>query len=1237
MSKLHRMARSGMKGRKKDTRVLTAVIAMSFLFLTVGTLLLSSLTESQARQRHSLYGSWQLLDDGSDIFLSQYLGEQDWITERYDLTTIGEDETCGAVAVWNDGFAQMGGLRLLDGRAPEGPGEIVLEKGQLTLFDEDISVGSTVEVQFRRALGGRAKMIPEELPDTMTIFGTEVEARAFYKRISYDVTAEDIERIISENWETLRAGEYWKTNAYGSNAYDDNGNLIYLPLFESEAPDNPGDMDEETCQIFLERVLNCEQFWRVFWDWNSPYQVSSSARVYHPTGAVGEVGWTVDASYGMDTMHRSGIDEEMLLKYGSVDDQTLTLTRTCTVVGILETTADRWDAGDARVPNSYISPETLAEFQEAVDYLRNDAQPPEQIFAASESVLNLSSVTFLRCDGSMSKIWDRLTQMKGNRMWPSSMEELYDTYGMMDGPLSEGMEADIRAQFGEVQAEGRYAGTEIKSVTLWDWFCDKVYFEKVLEEGEDYEALLAFYLTPYVRLELTNGAEVYMDGRVGRLYYSVQTGINEQGIPQYEVRNEEISAETLTRTDWAPEGYVGVGMFNATLEEVYQYNDQPIRINRYGFPIEGSLAGTMGATVIGVIVVITVCAVFQIFFTQIRRRTRKLTLLRSVGATSGQIFGLLFWEGLHITLVSVLLGDILGFGVAYLITQSIENTVFYMDKTLFLAGQLCGLLAVGISMVIPSLRAIRAPLAGRMEGKKRRHVKVKAMKQQTWHCLCARDRRSNPGRTVGTAALCIFLITMELTCVFLGAAAFDTYRETVVQTDRPDYTLTMNHAGSIRKHEELNEALTAVTGVERYDIYRRGENTFLWYDKMWESPVLEALNQVADVFFACSQSQYDAMNGEMALLTELYAVSTDSDLFRRLNTAITEGQIDPAAFGEGKEVIVLLPMYCPLSGVGEARGETMAEALASSGRMSLSLDRSAAGAWKKDTSLKVGDTITLGTDDFYFTETEPIYTQNLETATVGAIIRYFPDKGVWPFAGNVQSHVIIGGEKLMARLYGDGFRTYSTEEMQYLFSYSRSYFMPCQYGSACISLYAAQDAPMETTLSPISRVAREQVLTLRNDRDSNQAIYDKALSSCLLAGTLAFAATLIVWMILSNTLASAQEQSRKRTGILQALGITKEQYMRSQALQAVGYWVVTVVAANLLLALVVLISGLVGRAGQSLDLWTLLTVIIREDLAGYPWALHWALCALELPVLLLFHLRAARIPLKYTPVENIRS
>ena len=84
---------------------------------------------------------------------------------------------------------------------------------------------------------------------------------------------------------------------------------------------------------------------------------------------------------------------------------------------------------------------------------------------------------------------------------------------------------------------------------------------------------------------------------------------------------------------------------------------------------------------------------------------------------------------------------------------------------------------------------------------------------------------------------------MELICVFLGNAAFDTYRQTVVQADQPDYTLLSNHTGSSREVAALQEALGRAEGLSRVDFWQREDHIFLWYEGMDRSPVLSALKQ----------------------------------------------------------------------------------------------------------------------------------------------------------------------------------------------------------------------------------------------------------------------------------------------------------------------------------------------------------------------------------------------------------
>lgn len=1225
---LRKMALSGMQGRKKDTRVLTSVIAMSFLFLTVGTLLLSSLTESQARQRHSLYGSWQFFSKvGTDSDLQPALAELDFLEESHLVTVLGTDDQAGAVAVWDEKFAHLGGLQLAEGRAPEKSGEIVLEKGQLSLFKEEITVGSTVTISLSKEYEHlRGTIRPENLPETLTILGIEVEAEPFW-RLSYDITGEGLENWLCDNWSQLRKATVG-TRVEGTSFTEKQ--IFPEEIQNSNLP--PREMDEPARRMLVEALAECFDGFNV---WMSGLRLPTTylGRNAWTYDTVDGIRWDLKTSYAVSIHNSSNVSDDYVYLYGAVNSQKVSLSQECTVVGILETTADRWDVGDAQVPNCYISQESAELFYETAKRL-NRQEGKSHLFAPAQTVLNDGGLLFLRGGDSISEGFQQLKAASLNvlsqiteetfsiNIWNELPEGCIPT--QLDEVSAEEVE-QIRQSLAQADALG---DAVIEGVEYGDFGQDYQFYETRCsrQSAEDSYNAAVWFCRPAYQVTLSDGRELQKNA--GVLYACYYDG-------QGQMQCEMVSLEDVVQNAWAPEGMQPVGYSLTTLEDAYTYNICNLRINRYGWPMEQGVAETMGSTVIGVIMVITVCAVFQIFFTQLRRRARKLTLLRSVGATNGQVFGILAWEGVAITVAALILGDVLGYGIAWFITGRLNDTVFYVDTTLFLTGQICGIIAVAAGMLLPSIRAIRAPLVGRMEGKKRRHVKVRPMKKQTWRRICARDRAGNPGRTAGTTALCVFLVAMELICVFLGNAAFDTYRETVIAADHPDFCLELNHAGSERKRLELEEMVNEAEGISRADFYRVGEHLFLWYDKMEESPVLTALQEIDASFFEAS-GQKNPRIPEEGLITRFYELDCLSDLFGRLQDSITEGSVNQLAYDEGEEVILMLPMYCEGSGSGEAVGETMREVLESSGAMSISFNANTADVWQKDTSIQVGDTITIGTDAVRVSEDGIAYTQQLKQVEVAAIVRYFPEQGIWPFSGDVQSHLIVGSRKLMASLYDAGFATITDDRMDNVEMYIQT-FDPYGYGKAVYSLYSATDASVEQTLSPVTRIAREKHMILRNYKDANQAVYEKALSSCLLVGTLAFAATLIVWMILSNTLSSAQEQGRKRTGILQSLGVTRGQLIRSQAAQACGYWFVSTVIANVLLAAVILIAGWIERLGQPLSTLQLLQMILREDLMGYPWGLHGALCLMELPILLWFHLRAVKIPLKYSPVENIRS
>lgn len=1236
MNRVRELALHGMWGRRKDTRVLALVIVMSFLFLTAGTLLLSSFSGSQAQQRQSLYGNWHLLYGEGDPAVCQGLESLPQVEQAVTVTLLGTDPRCGHVATWDEELAQMGSLRILEGRAPEKAGEILLERGQLGLFSEETKVGSTVELAMAYHFENlRERQLPS---GTMTIRGEEVPARPIVKSFGDGVTEEEIEDVMERLW----TEEVWSRTYTYEDGEGKTQTAFWFPDTSTHCP--VPEMDDATYRSALLAV--CHEMGAYLHDYFK-YELGTGRdmleevdRTFFDSGSRGEMRWGLNTNYEYTYAKSEKMDEETLQKRtwerGAVPVQDLTLTRQCTVVGIVETVSDRWDVGNRDLPNCYISAATAQEVRDTLSYLQAKEDP--RLYRTLEG----QTLLFLQGSHGASSLYQQVEATGIPLVRQVSADEYFRSLegaGYVYDYGNEATEYDLelaQAQWEEEQQKDpSLEGISLLQVEVETSEYGAVWLQKENMEGNLFQREVYLH-RPVFRWSFSDGTTRLQPGPTAFLMMpeaaanGFDSVYNASPAPWQDLLDGTASVDSATGIYESAPG----GLPNLTA--TYTYNQGPIFLNRYGFPLEGGLTETMGVAMIGVIVIITVCAVFQISFTQLRRRARRLTLLKSVGATNGQVFALLSWECVYVTVGSLLLGDALGVAVAWGVTRALEGISFFLSWPLVLTGQVCGLLAVALGMLMPSVRAIHTPLVGRMEGRKHRHVRVKPMKRQTWRQLCARDRAGNAGRSVGIAVLCTFLVTMELISVFLGNASFDTYRKTVQQTDKPDYTLLSNHTGSSREVEGLKEALSQANGLSRADFWQREDHVFLWYEAMEDSPVLSALKKAGGSdFFAASQAKAPQKEGE-AFLTQVYGVEVSSDLYARLEAAFTAGDVDPASFEAGAEVIVLLPMYRSLQGAGEGKGASMAEFLRSSGTMDLSLASGAAQGWAEDRTVQPGDVLTLAVDCPHVTDTSLSYTQTVREVTVGAVIRYFPEQGVWPFAEEPQSHVIIGSSKLLYGLYSDGFKTMTYEEKVAL-QLRKDWLYPYNYGEAGFNLYAGEEATTENTLTPLFRISRENYLTLGNLHDSNQAVYNKALSSCLLMGLLAFAATVIVWMILSNTLSSAQEQGRKKTGILQALGVTRAQIYRGQMFQALGDWLMALAGSHGILGPVMLASGWLQRRDQVLSFRLLLMAIVREDLAAYPWILHLGLCLLELPVLLLFRLLALRKPMQASPIENIRN
>ena len=129
---------------------------------------------------------------------------------------------------------------------------------------------------------------------------------------------------------------------------------------------------------------------------------------------------------------------------------------------------------------------------------------------------------------------------------------------------------------------------------------------------------------------------------------------------------------------------------------------------------------------------------------------------------------------------------------------------------------------------------------------------------------------------------------------------------------------------------------------------------------------------------------------------------------------------------------------------------------------------------------------------------------------------------------------------------------------------------------------------------------------------------------------------LVVLTILMATASSSVEQDRWRYGTLQAVGVGGGQLVRGQLLQALGVGLLACLAANLCLALVLVLSAVLVNLGQGAFGARVLMTLVRS-LRDYPWGIHGLLCA---GYLLLYVAAQSRPILRVSradPIENIRS
>ncbi len=718
--------------------------------------------------------------------------------------------------------------------------------------------------------------------------------------------------------------------------------------------------------------------------------------------------------------------------------------------------------------------------------------------------------------------------------------------------------------------------------------------------------------------------------------------------------------------DWEDTSLEGAKIVEGKLE----VNTANFRKNTFSYPdIIGTTEYYLALIIIAVIFIATALAIFQIFLTQMKRRSRKIVLLKSIGATKNQIIQMLFYEALYFLKYGLLIGLPVGFGAAAGIIFGLNkfggrNLQFYVQPKLFLLGLVAGILALFIGMAIPTIYAIKIPLVGTME-KSPKHKKTKTKKdieirRKSFSDLNWDYLKLNKNKALISFGISFISITILLSAIMLGYFSFNNYRETVIKNNRPDYVMEAIFGERQREFPIIQSELKEFQGVESTEMYKVGKQTFLWYEGIEDNEILNTYEELLPTELLKGHfSKYNADLSERdeylsnAFYTKTFAIDAkdkNSKQFEKFKSMINEGKVDEKAFINGEEIILMIPMYYPgnenveinrfpKKKVVDTTNEEnrMKWLFETSGAYDISYNSRYKDYYKKQDYIKAGDIISLSAD-LEAVEGET-YISSYKTIDfkVGGIIHYLPKEGLWPFSNNVAPYVVISSLNGMESIYPrskHGLGEYG--EVRHLETMINAGY-PYSFGRTLC--YINTDS-MDTDVilnSKLLSYAIDKGYTLYNYKESNSKIYYEAFNNALIVSLLGATAAAIALIILYNTMASKMEQDRNRIGILQSMGVTREEFSKYYIKLGIIVGLLSLIIIHLILFLILFFTSIGNLAGFSVGFAGYMEDIFTYKLMDYPWTLHLVLCIIYFIItVLIYYMPSRSITSKY-PVENIRS
>lgn len=656
--------------------------------------------------------------------------------------------------------------------------------------------------------------------------------------------------------------------------------------------------------------------------------------------------------------------------------------------------------------------------------------------------------------------------------------------------------------------------------------------------------------------------------------------------------------------------------------------------NHLAYPEEKSNANlilTYG--VLALIFIGTVVSVFQINYAQIRRRTKKLVLLKSIGMVKRQVMALLLFEVMIILIVALPLGLLLGMGSSYGIILSIKH-VTGVSLTLqwhvlwLVYGVFIVVLSVFIGMIIPLRQAKRVPLVGAMNvvpnrsNQTKRSAKAETLKvtrmtpmRLIWGRLKEDRKKSWMTFLIYTFASTLLLITVPLSLI-----AFKPYQEKVVVPNLPDYEMTFSIGLDPVSKDQITEELAALDLFETVDMVLRGEQLRV-YNPHWKA-VERYQNQIntADAMGKLSflTDVFDPMQSVVytreTLLSNVYTYNFDSKTLQALLER-SGTTMNGETFSKSKnQALLLLPYH--------------------DGKTSISYRQQEAWRLDQPYPFKVGDMLKVASINE--SNEKPSYLKlDLEIA---AIVVGFDAMGIWPFTDQSDEPILILPEAAYRTLYPQTrYKFLPPSDMVNNYVENEQWM---KFGKTHLALTLTEGKTVSDADVAFKSLSKAQITNLneleltRYDYAKinpthfiKESVFNKSLRMAFIVSILGLSMSLILWLVQYNIGISKAESERTYIGVLQAIGITNRAFRNVYMLIGCGYAIAALLVTNALIFGGILLLSIISPLPVG--------VFFNQFFWGFPWSIYALLQVIFFAVGLWVYVSPYLKVIQNKPVANI--